>query len=230
MTFTVGLSNPSNGLTYNQARINLTIQNATQADITSMEYLLGSTWMTIQLTQSGANDTGLVGLSGGFQLNPGDSQAITLRANWAQPGTYSVKFDLTGISYTDRVMASTSFSSHVYNPPLTSLNSLNLPFLANNTYTFNVGLANPSAPNGNSIAQADLLFTFLNTNLADIGAFNYESADKWLNLTLVQSGANVVGAYPVTGSFALSPGMVFISWKLTLSSLARYPCPFPRDW
>jgi len=41
MTFTVGLSNPSNGLTYNQARINLTIQNATQADITSMEYLFG---------------------------------------------------------------------------------------------------------------------------------------------------------------------------------------------
>jgi len=125
---------------------------------------------------------------------------------------------------------------------LTSLNSLNLPFLANNTYTFNVGLANPSAPNGNSIAQADLLFTFLNTNLADIGAFNYESADKWLNLTLVQSGANVVGAYPVTGSFALSPGDspnfpfelcfskdgIYIL-EVDLIILARYPCPFPRD-
>jgi subtilisin family serine protease len=206
MTFNVNLTNPSTGLSYLQARLNLTIQNATLSNITSLEYKSGSDWVTILLTQSGANVTGYIGSPGGILLSPGATQSITLRANWALAGIYVVEIDLVNSNYSAPVLANTVISVQVFNSPSISLNGLNMPFISDVSYPFSVALTNPAAPTGTSITQANLLFTFLNTNLADISALKYQSGEDWLDLSLVQSGANVVGNYPLSGGFTISSG------------------------
>lgn len=96
--FHVRLENPTGGAPFSNVLVRFVMEDTDLSDIFSFEYLQGSTWLPLPLSQDGANVVGEFGPSTGFPITAPYDATSSFRIIFMETGSYDFVvslFDLT---------------------------------------------------------------------------------------------------------------------------------------
>jgi len=201
--FSIRLQNPANGGSYTNVLVNFLIENASPADLTSLEYwdTTTSSWLPLPLTQSGANLVGSFGPPSGFPIGAGYDATSQFRVVWAHGGSYPITLTLVDLSPNpDAVLATLHQTAEVYvQPTLTS--TLDGAYLAGIPETFTLTVNNPDL-----VHTYNNVYIGINNSTWPAGTLlEYWNGSTWVTV----SGSLTLGSLP--------PGTRDLPMRITFS-------------
>lgn len=122
--FQVTLTNPVDGNNFNPVIFRYVVQNAVLADITSFQYLAGTTWMDMPMSQSGLDVVGYYGPATGFPIAPGYSATTTFRIQFKTAKSYPVAMTLNDMNTAPETVLATLAQTAVVNANVTGTVSM----------------------------------------------------------------------------------------------------------
>ena len=201
--FSVSATNPENGKDYDSVLFRFSIPNTSLSDIDSFQYKDGSTWKDVPLSQDSGSVTGYFGPSSGFAM-PADYSATTeFRLKMDEAGTYNVDIKLVDLDSSDQVIARDSMKVFV-DSALVAFSAEDLTLTAGEEKEFTVSASNSQGDTDYDSVRYKIIVE--GAELNDVSVLRYKDGDTWKNISLTQSGSNVVGYFGSSDGFSFPEG------------------------